>query len=193
MDYPWYGNVPATADVTQGDLFRQCPISGWRDRPVDVDGSGLPDEDSLEGLAGWQEDYRFDVVVLTQACDLSERHVADVVVCPFERMGLYKKRWEDAMNAKIQRPSKNAWAREEREIINGQKWHLTALLGPPWPDGGEDLVVDFRRIYSLPRVFLESWARMQGSRTRLLPPYREHLSQSFARFFMRVGLPSALR
>ena len=26
-------------------------------------------------------------------------------------------------------------------------------------------------------------------RLRLLPPYREHLSQSFARFFMRVGLP----
>jgi hypothetical protein len=24
---------------------------------------------------------------------------------------------------------------------------------------------------------------------RLLPPYREHLSQSFARYFMRVGLP----
>jgi hypothetical protein len=23
----------------------------------------------------------------------------------------------------------------------------------------------------------------------LLPPYREHLSQAFARFFMRVGLP----
>jgi hypothetical protein len=26
-------------------------------------------------------------------------------------------------------------------------------------------------------------------RPQLLPPYREHLSQSFARFFMRVGLP----
>jgi hypothetical protein len=28
-----------------------------------------------------------------------------------------------------------------------------------------------------------------ATRLRLLPPYREHLSQSFARFFMRVGLP----
>jgi hypothetical protein len=28
-----------------------------------------------------------------------------------------------------------------------------------------------------------------AKRLRLLPPYREHLSQSFARFFMRVGLP----
>ncbi len=29
-------------------------------------------------------------------------------------------------------------------------------------------------------------------RLRLLPPYREHLSQAFARFFMRVGLPVAV-
>lgn len=26
-------------------------------------------------------------------------------------------------------------------------------------------------------------------RLRLLPPYREHLSQAFARYFMQVGLP----
>lgn len=45
-------------------------------------------------------------------------------------------------------------------------------------------------VYSVPRSFLESLLkqRMQ-SRLRLLPPYREHLSQAFARFFMRVGLP----
>jgi hypothetical protein len=29
-------------------------------------------------------------------------------------------------------------------------------------------------------------------RIRLLPPYREHLSQAFARHFMRVGLPSGI-
>jgi len=28
-----------------------------------------------------------------------------------------------------------------------------------------------------------------NERIRLLPPYREHLSQSFARYFMKVGLP----
>lgn len=27
------------------------------------------------------------------------------------------------------------------------------------------------------------------SRNILMPPYREHLSQAFARYFMRVGLP----
>jgi hypothetical protein len=49
--------------------------------------------------------------------------------------------------------------------------------------------VDFRRVFSLPLGFMRGLATAQGNRLRLLPPYREHLSQSFARFFMRVGLP----
>jgi hypothetical protein len=36
---------------------------------------------------------------------------------------------------------------------------------------------------------IEQGDLFDGRRLRLLPPYREHLSQAFARFFMRVGLP----
>ena len=50
-------------------------------------------------------------------------------------------------------------------------------------------VVDFRRVYSLPLTFVCQVAARTGQRLRLLPPYREHLSQAFARDFMRVGLP----
>ena len=53
----------------------------------------------------------------------------------------------------------------------------------------EYLVVDFRAAYSVPFTFLEGFSKRAGERLRLLPPYREHLSQAFARFFMRVGLP----
>lgn len=34
--------------------------------------------------------------------------------------------------------------------------------------------------------------RKEIEHLRLLPPYREHLSQAFARYFMRVGLPQDL-
>ena len=51
-------------------------------------------------------------------------------------------------------------------------------------------VVDFHDVYTIPRTFLESLLHRRGQpRLRLRPPYREHLSQAFARFFMRVGLP----
>lgn len=53
----------------------------------------------------------------------------------------------------------------------------------------EYLVVDFRSVYSIPFDFLLELIQKRSKRIRLLPPYREHLSQAFARFFMRVGLP----
>ncbi len=54
-------------------------------------------------------------------------------------------------------------------------------------------VVDFHDIFTLPRAFLESLLiERQLPWLRLLPPYREHLSQAFARFFMRVGLPQPI-
>jgi hypothetical protein len=54
-------------------------------------------------------------------------------------------------------------------------------------------IVDFGRILSLPRNFVGQFAAGKGKRLRLRPPYREHLSQSFARFFMRVGLPQDVK
>jgi hypothetical protein len=54
-------------------------------------------------------------------------------------------------------------------------------------------IVDFREIHSLPVLFLASHAGKLGRRWRLKPPYLEHFAQAFARFFMRVGLPSAIR
>jgi len=50
--------------------------------------------------------------------------------------------------------------------------------------------VDFHEVFTLPRAFLESLLVARGKlRPRLLSPYREFLSQAFARYFMRVGLP----
>jgi hypothetical protein len=53
-------------------------------------------------------------------------------------------------------------------------------------------IVDFREIYSLPFGYLEKHAANIGSRWRLRSPFLEHFSQIFARFFMRVGLPSSI-
>ena len=50
--------------------------------------------------------------------------------------------------------------------------------------------MSFRHIYSVPFKMLTNLVKERGEdRLRLMPPYREHLSQSFGRFFMRVGLP----
>ncbi len=55
--------------------------------------------------------------------------------------------------------------------------------------GAEIQLVDFKSTFILPFAYLKNRA-VQGKRLRLKSPYREHLSQAFARYFMRVGLPS---
>ena len=47
----------------------------------------------------------------------------------------------------------------------------------------------FHRLFTLPKAFLQRFAEASGPRLRLIPPYREHLAQALARYFMRVGLP----
>jgi hypothetical protein len=51
------------------------------------------------------------------------------------------------------------------------------------------LVVDFRNAYGVPYNFLIDYVKKTERRLSLFSPYKEHLSQSFARFFMKVGLP----
>jgi hypothetical protein len=50
-------------------------------------------------------------------------------------------------------------------------------------------VCDFRAIFGVRLIAIKDLAAQQSPRLRLLPPYREHLAQAFARFFMRIGLP----
>jgi hypothetical protein len=141
------------------------------------------------------EVLEMDVVVMTQTCDLAQNKVRYVVLCPHYALSVYREAWEASQRTLGQVPTGKSWARHIDHIAAGQIWNL-ALLNT---EEGEDYhtehrIVDFQEVLSLPREFLESWLRQSGqSRLRLLPPYREHLSQAFARFFMRVGLPTDIR
>ena len=56
----------------------------------------------------------------------------------------------------------------------------------------EIAIVDFWAVYTVPFGFVEMFADYCGPRLRLQSPYTEHLSQAYARFVMRVGLPSPI-
>lgn len=51
-------------------------------------------------------------------------------------------------------------------------------------------IISFREIWSLPLSLVGAYANKLGRRLRMQSPYREHLAQAFARYFMRVGLPT---
>jgi len=120
--------------------------------------------------------------VLTQSCDLEHARVPLVALCPiwpiaefeqFDPRWRPRKRWNEVLKGKV------------------EGLHLLASMTNP-EDNGESLVVDFRQIYSLPFDYLTARAIELGDRWRLRLPFIEHVSQAFARFFMRVGLPSSI-
>jgi hypothetical protein len=186
-DEGWYELVPADHRLTQGDLIFAYPLLA-RNKPVDPV--------AAEGDAVRQavRAFRADVVVMTQACDLEHDKVENVVLCPHDPLSVFRRSWEQAMQDRAQTPSEKAWRRTCDDLASGYVWNQCFLNSFTGVDPPLELrVVDFLELYTLPRAFLESLLKCRGSpRIRLLPPYREHLSQAFARFFMRVGLPQPI-
>jgi len=126
--------------------------------------------------------HTVDLVILTQSCDLAKAKSGLVALCPIYSIKIF-----ETTNPAYGK--KGAW----EEVRKGRREGLLLLASPINPtDGREALVVDFREIYSLPFEYLVQHASALGTRWRLESPYLEHFSQAFARFFMRVGLPSAV-
>ena len=201
MNDSWYDVVEASAPLTQGDLVFGCPISTWAEEDNFSDGSTDPSDvaplavDPEEYLKKRTKVYATDVIVMTQACDLAHGKISDVVVCLHFPLSVFREEvWKAQQLQRKQKANQEVWEKYFNALSNGFVWNLCVLnsstiAGHPL----EHRVVDFHKIYTIPRDFLEAILRRQaGPRFQLRPPYREHLSQAFARFFMRVGLPQNL-
>jgi hypothetical protein len=176
-DPSWY-DVTTSEDLEQGDLLRECPIP------------------TVLGLEAWpllenQEvsvDIRLvDAVVLSQSCDLVNDKVDDVILAQVLD-------WQEACRELVHKGNHYAKSRDFRKaLIAGNSPSLSLLHKHDGAPGLAWSVVDFHRIFVLPKSLVRAVARSSGRRLRLRSPYREHLAQAFARYFMRVGLPHDAR
>ncbi len=157
--YPWFG-VAEGAMLSQGELFTACPY-------LQVD------------PAGEIVQSHYDVVVLSQSCDLANDKLDLVQVCPFWLLDTL------AANVTFLQSRKG---KEDLRRGNLPGYHLLNRCTIPGLET-DFLVVDFRTVFGVKLASLKDLAVRRSPRPRLLPPYREHLAQAFARFFMRVGLP----
>lgn len=168
--YPCYDLVEG-AEILQGDLFEHCPVIIPTANTVDEIEAR---EDLLDGYLD-----NYDVAVMSQSCDLKYEKIDLILVCPvwtYESM---------AQKYNHFRKSENKIALQRGNLPG---YHLLRECEVPGHERPVS-VVDFRSVYSVPFDFLKRFAGEQSPRLRLMPPYREHLAQAFARFFMRVGLP----
>jgi hypothetical protein len=183
----WYETVSPGERLTQGDIIFDCPLVSWSSTPIQVTGSGSEVEALKQGRVAFQA----DVIVMTQACDLEQEKVRNVVACPHLSLSDYQAAWDAFLRQRNQNPTAKAWRTHCSDIKDGYAWNLS-ILNRSSVTGleFEHRIVDFHEVFTLPREFLESLLAARGrERPRLLSPYREHLSQAFARYFMRVGLP----
>jgi len=166
----WWTEIDGK-EISQGDFLANCPV------PI------VPDsfDPTLEEVGLTIEER--DVIIITQSCDLFNNKANLVALCPVYSL--------IEMELKIPRyTEKNAW----EAVRQGRNEGLHMISSFNGPDQNKSsMVVDFRQIYSLPIAFLRNFAAKAGLRKRLNSPYLEHLAQSFARFFMRVGLPSSIK
>jgi hypothetical protein len=168
--YPWYGLV-AGRDLEQGDVLLNCPVFL------------IPAEAARDPGSHPVTVQRQHVIVLTQSCDLALRAdgrcaVEDVLLVP-----IYTK---PELSGHKTYGKAQGW--EEARKGRHAGYHVLNRCEIPGHEL-DFLLVDLRRLFTLSVELVRELAAAQGSRVRLLPPYREHLSQAFARFFMRVGLP----
>ncbi len=177
----------------QGDLIEACPVAVFKDELVFNENDDLNALlETLRGAVGLQTER---AIVMTQACDLEQKKVRNAILCPAYRLSQFRTDWEEAWTARRGAlPKESDWKAHINGIKAGRIWNFTLLRKREAVADvqmtTETTVVDFHEVFSLPVHFLELWLSKGGNRRlRLLPPYREHLSQSFARFFMRVGLP----
>lgn len=184
MAYPWYEWLPAACStLEQGDLIEACPI--------------LKPPQALAPGGEYAIDVEeFDVVILSQSCDLThDGKITNVLVCPyypFRAYALERYAVEKTRDANKALTGKLLISYYE-ELRKGQQPNFHLLQGPGDSfQAGDYLVVDFRNVYAVHLAFLRQYLAELPRRPRVLSPYREHLSQAFARFFMRVGLPQDL-
>jgi hypothetical protein len=169
----WY-DVTQGSELRQGDLLRQCPIPRVRG----LEHWPLPAGHALEVDINWE-----DVVIVSQSCDLANDKIDDVVLAQVLD-------WTVACQALIQQGNTFARSRNfRRALVAGNIPSLSLLHKRDSTPSIGWSIVDFHRLFVLPKSVVLAVAHAAGPRLRLRPPYREHLAQALARYFMRVGLP----
>lgn len=155
--------------LLQGDIHFDFPL------PRVAAPAGWPPQD---GQPAAVEVFAANVMILTQSCDLANAKAVDVLVAilvPWDQA--------EALFGPISLKSEFRKAVKDGNIPGVSLLHQ--FEGPPWLPWS---VVNFKDLHVVSREWLTRHAAA-SDRLRLRSPYREHLAQAFARFFMRVGLP----
>jgi hypothetical protein len=168
-DVFWCVAVGPSNELEQGDIIKKCPCP-FPSYDPGFDPVNPPSPIPIPV-------FELDIVVTTQSCDLPK--VDWVLVCPIKPL------------TELTGKGKLFMTRDAKEQLR-QGIHPAAFLIQAEASGGPafgELVVEFRAQALVPKLWLMDFAKKQGRRLRLQPPFREAFAQHFGAFFSRVALP----
>jgi len=169
----WYEYLSNESTIEQGDIFTDCLIL------VPGEEIYLSISKNIETTEGVDAKY-INGIILSQSCDIENDKIDSLIICPIEPLSDLIKR-DDFYKSK----------KGKIDLIQGKQppYHLLDKIQLTNDQEAIFYIVNFRNIYTIPKSYINLKTTESPNRIRLNSPYKEHLSQSFARYFMRVGLP----
>ena len=180
MDPQWYIDNPEADSLEQGDIIINCPIT--IPPTPDVIQNFLADPSNPVNI----QIQTINCITLSQSCDIEQKNLDYVLVCPLYTFP------ELIANSNEESLKKGFVKQEFAEIKKGNRHGYHLLDKCPELFDDEFIIADFRNIFGIHIDSIKKINSDAGLRKRLQSPYKEHLSQAMARFFMRVGLPQSL-
>jgi hypothetical protein len=146
----WEATVGAT--LRQGEYLVNCSVPVMKEKPS----FDRPEPSVVLKV--------YDLIIVTQSCDLEQGKAQFVALCPIFPLEVY-----EATNPELK--GKGRWEQVRKGRVEG----LYLLSSPSNPDNHrEALVVDFGEIHGLPFDLLVDHAQGITPRWRLKPPFLEH-------------------
>ena len=138
-----------------------------------------------------------DALVLSQACDIENGNLSQVLVCPAPCLSIVYHAWREREASLGQKTNKDAWTKYLKRLIARESVNL-CFIGPVGyeldltlapGEGGVDMprVADFRGLRTAPLIYLQRLRT--GARVRAEGPFRAEVSQRLGNFLTRTPLP----
>ncbi len=164
MPSVWY-EVVAGNDLEQGDILPDLLTPRVL---ADLSPDGQPMVARSKG----------HFIVLSQTCDLINDKVPEVLVASIAPYDEFAHTSQHARTTAFQ-----------KSVVNG--YDIAYFLLPESQDEPALAwsIVDFHHLRLVDKKGCHEHAKNLGQRLRLVSPYKEHFSQAFGRYMMRVALP----
>jgi hypothetical protein len=182
-----YSRVSDTEMLEQGDIINYCPDA--KPTAIDVNNKTI------------NVDFNeFNVVILSQSCDIDNDKIERVLLCPFWKVNDYfrylRARYEKDPEYRAKFTNDDDFVNKMKSLLGniyaGKVNGLQLLKENVEDSRVEPYIVDFGNIYSLPCNYLKSTVLRDprnSDRIRLVPEFRVDLQAKFFAFLARGALP----